>query len=301
MNDSRWLVLSIPAPSADHAASLAEGLFAAGATAVEERPDLVITYLQPTEANAESFVASLAASLRPFNEGQAPHISWEWLPDRDWSEAWKTGLGPRRVGSRLIVTPTWSDPNAGPNDIVITIDPQMAFGTGEHASTRGALRLLEQFMPKAAHTLDIGTGSAVLAIAAAKLGAREVIAVEADADSLINARENVERNTVEPQVRLIERLADGDYIRSIAGEGFDLILANILSGVIIPLLPALNDALTQSGILIVAGILQTERDEFVSAAATAGFSPAQEDREEIWWSAALERVPAREPAARSTR
>ena len=299
MSDSRWLVLSIPAPSADHAASLAEGLFAAGATAVEERPDLVITYLQPTEDSPEFFVESLAAALRPFNAGETPRIAWEWLPDRDWSEAWKAGLGPRRVGNRLIVTPTWSDPNAGPNDLVITIDPQMAFGTGEHASTRGALRLLEHFMPPAARTLDIGTGSAVLAIAAAKLGAREVIAVEADADSLINAGENVERNAVQPQVVLIERLADADYIREIAGQGFDLILANILSGVIRPLLPALSDALKQDGILIVAGILQTERDEFVSAAAAAGFIPAQEDREEIWWSAALERVPAPEPAARS--
>lgn len=300
MGDNRWLVLSITAPSADHAASLAEGLFAAGATAVEERPDLVITYLQPTGGNAESFVESLAVSLRPFNAGETPRIAWEWLPDRDWSEAWKTGLGPRRVGNRLIVTPTWSDPDAESDDIVITIDPQMAFGTGEHASTRGALRLLERFLTPAARTLDIGTGSAVLAIAAARLGAREVIAVEADADSLINARENVERNRVGQQVTLIERLADAAFIRDIAGAGFDLILANILSGVIIPLLPALRDALQQDGVLIVAGILQTERDEFVSAAARSGFSPVQEDREEIWWSAALERAPAREQAARST-
>src|SRR5688500_14320899 len=115
MSDNRWLVLRIPAPSADHAASLAEGLFAAGATAVEERPDLVITYLQPNEATAETFVNSLAAALRPFNAGETPHIAWEWLPDRDWSEAWKAGLGPRRVGDRLVVTPTWSDPDAKPD------------------------------------------------------------------------------------------------------------------------------------------------------------------------------------------
>jgi ribosomal protein L11 methyltransferase len=287
MTDARWLVLSIPAPSADHAALLAEGLFAVGATAVEERPDLVITYLQPGDQDAESFVRSLADSLSGFNGGASPHVSWEWLPDRDWAEAWKRGLGPRRVGERLIVTPSWTDPNARPGDIVITIDPQMAFGTGEHASTRGALRLLEAVMPADARVLDIGTGSAVLAIAAARLGAREVIGVEADADSLINARENLERNGVEQRVRLIERLADADYIKSLAEPRFDLILANILSGVIIPLLPALRGALAEHGRLVVAGILQAEAVGFSAAAESQGFVIAREDREEEWWSAVL--------------
>jgi ribosomal protein L11 methyltransferase len=287
MNDVRWLVLSIPAPSAEHAALLAEGLFAAGATAVEERPDLVITYLQPGDQDASEFVAGLASSLRGFNEGMPPKITWEWLPDRDWSEAWKRGLGPRRVGNRLIVTPSWIEANAGPDDIVITIDPQMAFGTGEHASTRAALRLLEAFMPPSARVLDLGTGSAVLAIAAALLGASEIIAVESDADSLINARENLERNRVERVIRIEHRLADADYIRALAEPPFNLILANILSGVIIPLLPALRASLAANGTLVVAGILQTEADEFSSAARTQGFVIQREDRDEQWWAAAL--------------
>ncbi|MEX2282959.1 MAG: 50S ribosomal protein L11 methyltransferase [Gemmatimonadota bacterium] len=288
MSDARWLVLSIPAPSADHAALLAEGLFAAGATAVEERPDLVITYLQPGDQDAELFVRSLADSLSSFNDGVSPPIMWEWLPDRDWAEAWKRGLGPRRVGERLIVRPSWTDANARADDIVITIDPQMAFGTGEHASTRGALRLLEAYMPAGARVLDIGTGSAVLAIAAALLGAHAVIGVEADADSLINARENLERNAVEQRIELIERLADGDYIKSLADPPFDLILANILSGVIIPLLPALRAALAENGKLVVAGILQIEAAAFSAAAKSQGFVIAREDREEEWWSAVLE-------------
>ena len=296
MPDNRWLVLTIQAPSAEQASLLAEGLFAAGASAVEERPDRVITYLQPEDAERpEEFVSELAGQLSNFNDGQAPDIAWEWLPDRDWSEEWKRGLAPRRVGKHIIVAPTWTEPDAGPKDIVIAIDPQMAFGTGEHASTRGALRLLEAWLPADARVLDVGTGSAVLAIAAARLGAREVLAVEADADSLINARENVERNEARG-IQLVERMADSEYIRTVASPPFDVILANILSSVIIPLLPALHGALAPRGTLIVAGILQEEAQRFLAEALAWRFSLLQEDREEQWWSAALSKAhPAGQP------
>jgi ribosomal protein L11 methyltransferase len=296
MSDNRWLVLTIQAPSAHQASLFAEGLFAAGASAVEERPDRVITYLQPAAGEQpEEFVSALAGELSNFNDGQVPDIAWEWLPDRDWSEEWKRGLAPRRVGKHLIVAPTWTEPAAGPQDIVISIDPQMAFGTGEHASTRGALRLLETWLPKDARVLDVGTGSAVLAIVAARLGAREVLAVEADADSLINARENVERNGA-AHIQLVERLADSEYIRTVASPPFDVILANILSSVIIPLLPALHGALAPQGTLIVAGILQEEAQRFLAEAFAWRFSLLQEDREEQWWSAALSKAhPAGQP------
>ena len=243
-------------------------------------------------------MAALSERLSGFNDGRAPEIVWEWLPERDWSEEWKRGLGPRRVGERIIVAPTWTDPAAGPSDVVITIDPQMAFGTGEHASTRGALRLLERFLPATARALDVGTGSAVLAIAAALLGAREVVAVEADADSLINARENVERHGTQDRIELVHRLADPAFIESLARPRFDLILANILSSVIVPLLPALRDALAPQGILIVAGILQEEADKFLAAAASQEFSLLREDREDQWWSAALSKAHPADPQDR---
>ncbi len=293
----RWLVLTIQAPSAEQATHLAEGLFAAGATAEEERPDRVVTYLQPElEQSPEAYVTALADQLRGFNHGEAPEIGWEWLPDRDWSEEWIRGLGPRRVGERIIVAPTWTAPDTGPNDLVISIDPQMAFGTGEHASTRGALRLLERFLRSDARVLDLGTGSAVLAIAAVLLGAHSVVAVEADADSLINAEENLVRNGVAEQVQLVHRMADAEYLQQIGT--FDTISANILSGVIVPLLAALRAALSTQGVLIVAGILIEEAERFREQAELQSFTVVAEDREEQWWSAALVPTRSADPPAR---
>jgi ribosomal protein L11 methyltransferase len=242
-------------------------------------------------------VLSLADRLRPFNGGVAPAITWEWLPERDWTEEWKRGLVPRRVGEHMIIAPSWTQPNAGPADIVITIDPQMAFGTGEHASTRGALRLVEQFVTPGARVLDVGTGSAVLAIAAARLGAGTVLAVEADADALISARENVLRNHTESQVRLEQRQADVEYLRRLSGPRFDVITANILSGVIAAMLDGFHAALTPTGVLIVAGILQDEANA-MRAAARPRFTVLREDREEQWWAAALSPAPAGDLAAR---
>ncbi|MGH7467255.1 MAG: 50S ribosomal protein L11 methyltransferase [Longimicrobiales bacterium] len=295
----RWLRVTVYAPSVESAARLAEGLFAEGASAVEEQPDHLVTCLQPNdEQEPEPYVLLLAQRLRAFNEGVAPDITWAWLPECDWSEEWKRGLAPRRVGERIIIAPSWTVPDAAPNDIVITIDPQMAFGTGEHASTRGALRLLERFMASGGRVLDLGSGSAVLAIAAARLGADEVVAVEADADALISAHENVARNHVEGQVRLVARLADAAYLQRLAAPRFDLIVANILSGVIVPLLEALRAALTERGTLIVAGILKEEAGYVRAAARKKDFTVLQEDCEDQWWAASLTPAHAADSVAR---
>jgi ribosomal protein L11 methyltransferase len=290
-----WLVIIVRASTAQQVARLAEGLLAVGATAVEERPDQAITYLLPEPGQAPTmYVSELAEKLRAFNGGELPEIEWNWLPDVDWSEEWKRGLAARRVGERIIVAPSWIEPEAGPRDVVITIDPQMAFGTGEHASTRGTLRLLERHLKEGTRVLDMGTGSALLAIAAARLGAREVVAVETDADSLINAQDNIVRNGVSDRIRLEHYHADAQYLRSAAP--FDLIVANILSSVIVPLLGALHAALMPGGTLIVAGILQAEAERVTAAAAQEGFTVLQEDCEEEWWSAAFAPVP---PAVRA--
>jgi ribosomal protein L11 methyltransferase len=294
MRTDRWLVVTIEVPSADLAGLYAEGIFAFNGQAVEERGSTLITYLPPSEEFPEILVDNLARALSSVHDGALPKMTWAWQEDRDWAEEWKKGLAPRRVGDRLIIAPSWTKPQTGAGDIVITIDPQMAFGTGEHASTRGALRLLEFVSPVGLDVLDVGTGSAVLAISAARLGARAVRAVEADADALINARENVDRNGVADTVSLEQRLADDAFLRTVGP--YDLILANILSSVIIPLLPAFLARLRAPGRVIVAGILQAESDAFVAAARRAGFKLLKEDREEEWWGGLLEPFAAAAPA-----
>ncbi len=266
---------------------LAEGLLALGGFSVVEEGDGMTTYLPPPEdpertvADAERFLAGWLL------EEVAPDLSWRWQRNEDWEREWKRGLAPRHVSRRVVVKPSWTEWRSKPGQVVIDIDPEMAFGTGEHATTRGCLRLLDGSLREGDRVLDVGSGSAILSIAAARLGAREVVAVECDPDANLNARDNIERNGAEERIRLVEAIADPSLLAELGA--FDLVLANILSGVIRPLLPTLRRSLGRKseGRLIVSGILRSERDDVVRDAEDAGFSLVREDPEEEWWSALL--------------
>jgi ribosomal protein L11 methyltransferase len=283
----RWLVLSARMPADDPLRDLlAEGLLALGGLSVAEEGELLVTYLPPPDEEAASFVAKAGDFLAEWLMDDAPpELTWRWQRDEDWAREWKKGLGPRRVSERIVTKPSWTEYEAVSGEIVIDIDPQMAFGTGEHATTRGCLRLLDAVIRPRDRVLDVGSGSGILSVAAVRLGAEEVLAVEYDPDANLNARENLVHNGVEGRVRLVEAMADSRLIAE-AGK-FDVIVANILSGVIRPLLPAFRGALRPAGRLIVSGILQSESGEVTDAAVAAGFQVAREDREEEWWSALL--------------
>jgi len=283
----RWFVLTVRASDGDPLRELlAEGLLALGGLSVLEESDSLTTYLPPPEdpeallSHAEGFLTDWIL------EDEPPHLSWRWQDNEDWARTWREGLAPRKLTERLVVKPTWTDWAAAPGEIVIDIDPQMAFGTGEHATTRGCLRLLDRLLRPGARVLDVGSGSAILAIAAAMLGAAEVLAVEFDPDANINARENLEQNGVQNQVTLIEAMADQKLLEELGT--FDVILANILSGIIRPLLPAFQAALKPGGTLIVSGIMDSEHQDVVSAAEAAGLQVVSTEPEEEWWSAALQ-------------
>jgi ribosomal protein L11 methyltransferase len=284
----RWLVIDtwVPEPEARPlvAAELAE--FSGGA--VEERGEFgerLRIYMSPPEY-VEATVESLEEQLRDVLGERAEFlVTWDWLENQDWAAEWKRGLAPRVISPRLVVKPTWTEWQAAPGQIVIDVDPQMAFGTGEHATTRGCLRLLDAIAQPGERVVDVGSGSAILAIAAARLGAAEAIAVEYDPDANLNARENLEQNGVQDRVRIIEAMADPVLLAELGQ--FDVILANILSGVIRPLLPAFRAALRPGGRLIVSGILRTEHEAVVADAVAAGFRVDQVDEEEEWWSALL--------------
>lgn len=282
-----WWYVRIASPSEPEADLLAEGLVASGATSVQQEPGGIVTYL-PDEGEGDTRIDELRRTLESI-AGRALELTCERRADEDWTREWRRGLDARRVGERLILTPTWIEPAAQPGDIVIAIDPQMAFGTGEHATTRGVLQLLEGVVTPGMRVLDVGTGSAVLAIVAAKLGAAHVLAAESDPDALINAAENVARNGVEGTVELCEALVDGAWLARHADPPFDLIVANVLSSVLRPLLPAFHAALRPAGALILSGILREEAAGMQESASGAGLSLGGEVREEEWWTALLRR------------
>ena len=162
----------------------------------------------------------------------------------------------------------------------------MAFGTGEHETTRGVVRLLPDLIRPGDRVADLGAGSAVLAIAAAKLGAGHVAAIEIDHDAIANAEENVARNGVADRVTVIE--GDASLLLPLVAP-LRVVLANIISSVLLELLPAIRNALTDDGEAILSGILFEERDTMLVAFARGGWRVVAEDAEGAWWTARIAR------------
>ena len=172
----------------------------------------------------------------------------------DWSSCWKVHFKPLRVGKHLLIVPTWEEAEELPGDLVLRIDPGMAFGTGGHETTRLCLELLEQVMEKnepvaAPSLLDLGTGSGILAMAASLLGAGRILALDIDPEAADVARENLALN------QLSERIECGTVPLESLAERFDIILANILAEELVRLAPYLTERLNPGGALILSGIL----------------------------------------------
>jgi ribosomal protein L11 methyltransferase len=204
-------------------------------------------------------------------------------PDIDWTEAWKHGVGVQQIG-RLTVAPPWL---ADGHDLgtTIIIDPGMAFGTGEHQTTRRVLELMQRVIRDGDTVADLGAGSAVLSIAAVKLGAARVVAIELDGDAIENAEENVARNGVADRVAVIE--GDAGLLLPLVAP-VRVVLANIISSVLVGLMPAIHDALTPDGQAILSGILVDERAHMLDVL-EHDWRVEAEAREGQWWSVAIAR------------
>lgn len=279
----RWLELAARGPDGDERAPLlAEGLLAVGGRAVEERDGWFLTHV-PAPEHVESYVRDARARLVGISGMADVQVRVREIPEEDWAETWKRGLGPRRITSRLVVTPTWRPVEAGPDDLVVVLDPGMAFGTAEHGTTRGCLRLLDRAATGGARILDVGAGSGILAIAAARMGAGEVVAVEGDALAHDVILENVRRNGVEDVVTCRPVWADATSLAALGP--CDGVVANIESHTLLSLLPAFHSALRPAGWLILSGILDVEWAEVRASAEGLGFALETLDEDGEWRSA----------------
>ena len=186
----------------------------------------------------------------------------------------------------FVVAPPWlADQYDAARTIIV--EPGMAFGTGEHATTRGVLRLLPDVLRRGDTVADLGAGSAVLAIAAAKGGASKVIAIELDDDAMSNAEENVERNGVRGAVHLL--CGDASVLLPFFAP-VRVVLANIISSVHVEMLPVVARCLTADGVVIISGILLTEREEMLRHLDATGWRMTADDSEGEWWSATIVRA-----------
>lgn len=251
--------------------SVIAALFAAGSQAVQEAGSDLVTWLTGKRAAEE--VRSALKKADP--EASVSIIATQ---PESWNE-WRARVGAHRIGA-LTIAPPWLAGNLDPAHAVI-IEPAMAFGTGEHATTRAVIRLMQTIPIEGSMVADLGAGSAILSIAAARLGARSVVAIEIDPDAGSNAADNIHANGVLDRVHYIE--GDAETLLPLIAP-VDVILANILSSVLVNLLPVMRDSLAANGHAILSGILREERAMMLDAIDAKGWRLQSEDTEDEWWS-----------------
>jgi ribosomal protein L11 methyltransferase len=178
------------------------------------------------------------------------------LDEADWSNAWKAHFHTEKISQHLVIKPSWQDYEARAGEIVLEIDPGMAFGTGTHPTSRLCLNLIETCLKPEDSVLDVGTGSGILMIAAAKLGARKVCGIDKDWLAVDIAKTNLKRNRIDPEK---SALICGHLIEAIGGS-FDLVVANILTEAVIVLLDDINKVLSKNGCFLCSGILKKNQN-----------------------------------------
>lgn len=207
-----------------------------------------------------------------------PEASFEEVENRDWTDAWKQHYRPIMVGRRLLVLPAWMKSD-NPDRIPLLLDPGMAFGTGTHPTTQLSLEAIESHLRPGFSVLDLGTGSGILAIAAAKLGAKQVLGLDTDSTAIAAAQENILRNEVDSQIET--RL--GSLESCPAEINFDLIVANILTKILLELLEdGLAERVHPGSKLILSGILDHQVDSVISAYQSHGLELIQELAQDDW-------------------
>ena len=187
--------------------------------------------------------------------------------DYDWTVEWKKFFKPLEVGKKFVIVPSWEEYKADFDKIILEIDPGMAFGTGSHETTAICLKLLEGIDLKDKEIADVGTGSGILAIACAKLGAKHVLGLDIDPLSIKTARENVEVNKCAEKIEVME-----SDLLSNSKDNYDLIIANILPDVIINLIPDAYKKLNRGGLMLVSGIILEKKDLVIYELKKQGFS-----------------------------
>lgn len=238
-------------------------------------------YFSPEESPAETI-----SYLKEHFTTQ--HISYEidtsMVKDEDWVNNWKKHFKPCPVGDKLIIVPTWERDNLPPaakDRTPLFIDPGMAFGSGQHETTRLCMELIEKYVSPEAHVLDVGTGSGILAITALLLGAKDVTGIDIDALSVKIAAENAELNGVGTQFHG----QHGDLAKDVTGT-FNLITANIVADIIIELTPDAVKLLSPDGIYIMSGIIEKRKPDVVKVLDALGLRIIEEKTDRGWYAIA---------------
>jgi ribosomal protein L11 methyltransferase len=285
---SSWLQLSVRTNPAAFDA-LSNFLIERGSPGVVIKKNEIQAYFAHSEddASIRKDVQRFMRGIDGLYHAHDSRLGWRILKDRNWNSSWRRFFTPQKVGKAFWVTPPWATPPNLPQRKVITIEPGMAFGTGTHATTRGCMEFIEKAVDSLRGTeftaLDVGTGSGILAIALAKLGAKKVWAVDNDPVAVKIARKNVRRNGVQGKIRL-----QATSLNPI-GYLFSIVVANLTAETILDLAQALEAKVVPRGFLILSGILTPKANTIIHRFKSAGFRVAGRKHEKEWATLLLRR------------
>lgn len=241
----------------------------------------VSIFLPEVKSPAESvlFIRNRFADL-----GIPVTIEQTGVSEEDWADSWKKYYKPIKTGRRLVIVPVWEKYTPAPEELTVLMDPGMAFGTGTHETTRLCAAMLEDFVKPGSSVLDVGCGSGILAICAAKLGAGDCFACDIDPVAIRIAKENAALNHTP-----VVECAVSDLLKQVPEKRYDVVVANIVADIIIRLAPDVGAYMKEDGCFIVSGIIEERADEVVSALTANGFHIVKDAHENGWYCACVQK------------
>ncbi len=252
---------------------------------LNEYDNHLVIFAEGDSEISKNGIAAFLTKVKNENLIESFAIEESSIEEINWNEEWEKKINVIEINDKIVIKPTFRKYTPKPDQLVITIDPKMSFGTGEHETTRLVLQLLDKHIAKANRVLDVGSGTGVLGIAASLFGAEEVVGIDNDEWCIENGIENIALNNVESKVEV--RLSE---IGNVKDEPFDLILANINKHILLEIAESIFNLTIPNGTIILSGLLYTDRDDILNAYSKFNIKLIEEKRLGEWIALVFNKV-----------